>query len=169
MPECHKCRYNGKGSVACLSCKGPDEKHAIGHGSSREARGNVVSLESMATASGTLDRNQAAPNIRALGDYQADAPNFNCSDDAEMAVRRALDVLAKLDDKLALLFLGIVRGNTLKQVAARLGLSRNALYEALKTLRKRSPELAAIIGREDLGAVKDAEIDVNQTTMDFGA
>lgn len=167
--ECHKCRFNGKGSVACLSCKGPDEKHSMGHNSSRLARGNVVSLESMADASGTIDHNQAAPNIRALGDFQADAPVFNCSDEAEMAVRRALDVLAKLDDKLALLFLGLVRGNTLKQVAARLGLSRNALYEALKTLRKRSPELAVLIGREDLDGVKDANaLEQAQTMMDFG-
>lgn len=166
--ECHKCRFNGKGSVACLSCKGPDEKHAIGHTSSRLARGNMVSLEAMAEASGTIDHNKSAPKIRALGDYQASAPAFNCSDEAEMAVRRALEVLAQMDDKLALLFLGIVRGNTLKQVAARLGMSRNSIYEALKALRKSSPELAVLIGREDLDAVKDSALEQAQTVMDFG-
>ena len=169
MPECHKCKFNGKGSVACNSCKGPDEEHTIGHGSSRDARGHMVSLDAMAAASGTIDHNRAAPKIRPLGDYLPTAAAFHCTDEQEDAVRRALAVLAKMDDKLVLLFLGLIRGNTVTAIARRLGISRKTLYEAIGHLARTSPELAAILGRENVGEAKDVDpLEAAQTWMDFG-
>ncbi len=170
MPECHKCRFNGKGSVACLSCKGPDEDHPIGHSSSRDARGRIVSLDAMAAASGTLDHNRAAPKIRPLGEYQPTAAAFQCTDEQEDAVRRALAVLAKMDDKLVLLFLGLVRGNTVTAVARKLGLSRKTLYEHIKELQAKSPELAAILGRANVEKAHEIDpMETAQTWMDFGS
>lgn len=169
MPECHKCRFNGKGSVACLSCKGPDEEHGVGHGSSRLARGHMMSIDAMGEASGTIDHNRAAPQIRPLGDYLPHAREYNCTDEQEDAVRRALGCLAKMDDRLVLLFVGLMRGNTVTAVARKLGLSRKTLYEHIKDLHATSPELAAILWRAGVDTVRDDPLEAAQTWMDFGS
>lgn len=157
MPECHKCKFNGKGSVACLSCLGPDERHGIGHGSSRRARGNIVSLDSMADVSGGLDRNAIAKKITTLGEVQAPTPEFLCTDAEEAAARRTIHTLSKMPDTMVMLFLGLARGNTLSTMARKLGLSRQAIYREIKALRGTAPEMAKILGTEDTTGVPDKD------------
>lgn len=149
MPECHKCKWNGKGNAAaCLTCKGPDEAHGIGHGSSRAARGHVVSLESIsARTGGTLDDNPIASRLTSLGEAIGESPAFGCTTEAEDAVRRALAFLARVPDNLALLFLARMRGETATHAARRLGVTRRALNYSIARLTAREPDVAAIFGR----------------------
>ena len=149
MPECHKCKWNGRGNAAaCLACMGPDEAHGVGHGSSRAARGHMVSLDSLAEVSGgVLDSNPVAARMMTLGDARGEGHAFGCSPEAEDAVRRALAFLAKVPDNLALLFLARVRGETATSAARRLGVTRRALNYALARLAAREPDVAAIFGR----------------------
>jgi DNA-binding phage protein len=157
MPECHKCKFNGKGSVACLSCLGPDERHTIGHGSSRAARGRVVSLDALTEVSGGIDKNAIATKMAPLAEYLAPTPEFDCTEAEESAARRCINTLAHMSDTMALLFLGMARGNTLSQMARKLGLSRQSLYREIKALRGTAPELAKILGTADATGVPDKD------------
>lgn len=145
MPECHKCKFNGKGSVACLSCKGPDEDHPLGWGSSRQARSaGMVSLDALTAKSG-MERADHT-RIGMLTDLMGQSRSFNCSDEEEGAVRRALAFLAACPDSLALLFLARMRGETATAAAKRLGVTRRNLNYAIEKLRVREPKLAELFG-----------------------
>lgn len=147
MPECHKCPHNKKSSLACLTCQGPDECHALGHSSSRAARGRVVSLDALAEHSrGDLDHNGVAAQMSPLGSSAGESPQFYCSEEQELAVRQALQALSSMDDNLVLLFLGLCRGESFSKTAARLRISRNSLYLSIRKLRRIAPELASILG-----------------------
>lgn len=144
MPECHKCKFNGKNSVACLTCKGPDEDHPIGWSSSRKARAGMVSLDAMTAKSG-MDKADHT-KIGTLTDLMGQSRSFNCSDEEESAVRRALAFLAACPDSLALLFLARMRGETATAAAKRLGVTRRNLNYAIEKLRVREPKLAELFG-----------------------
>lgn len=157
MPECHKCKFNGKGSVACIRCAGPDERHTIGHGSSRAARGHMYSLDSMAETSGGIDHNAVAPKLAPLAEYMAPTPEFDCTEAEEAAARRTINTLAHMSDTMVLLFLGMSRGNTLSQMSRKLNISRQTLYREIKALRGTAPELAKILGTADASGVADKD------------
>ena len=157
MPECHKCKFNGKGSAACLSCLGPDERHAIGHSSSRAARGRVVSLDALAEVSGGIDKNAIATKMAPLAEYFSPSPEFDCTEAEESAARRVINTLAHMSDNMALLFLGMARGNTLSQMARKMGLSRQSIYREIKALRGTAPELAKILGTADATGVPEKD------------
>lgn len=146
MPECHKCKFNGKGSVACLACKGPDEGHPIGWNSSRAVRasGGMVSLDALTARSG-IER-ASSERIGKLTDLMGGGTKFNCSDEAEGAVRRALAFLAACPDSLVLLFMARMRGETATAAAKRLGVTRRSLNYAIEKLRVREPRLAELFG-----------------------
>ena len=161
MPECHTCKWNGKGNAAaCLACAGPDEGHVFGNrtwGREDGGRRHVASLEAITAASGraSFDDTATAGGAGTLAGAIGERPRFEASDEAELAVRRMLDLLAGLPAELLLCFMALHRGRSLRQaveIAARqTGKSGRTLWRSLALLRRNGAPAAALFGPAEAG------------------
>ena len=161
MPECHTCKWNGKGNAAaCLACGGPDEGHVFGNrtwGREDGGRRHVASLEAITAASGrgSFDDTLAAGGAGSLAGAIGERPRFEAGEEAELAVRRMLDLLAGLPAELLLCFMALHRGRSLRQaveIAARqTGKSGRTLWRSLALLRRNGAPAAALFGPAEAG------------------
>ena len=165
MPECHTCKWNGKGNAAaCLACGGPDEGHVFGNrtwGREDGGRRHVASLEAITAASGrgSFDDTLAAGGAGSLAGAIGERPRFEAGEEAELAVRRMLDLLAGLPAELLLCFMALHRGRSLRQaveIAARqTGKSGRTLWRSLALLRRNGAPAAALFGEGAAGAAPE--------------
>lgn len=156
MPECHTCKWNGKGNAAaCLACGGPDEGHVFGNRTwAREGGGrrHMASLEGVTAAVGarSFDDTGAAYHAGTLAEAIGERAAFACAPEAELAVRRMMDTLAGLPPELLLVFMAQHRGRSLRQataIAARVcKVSERTVWRSLATLRRARSPLAALFG-----------------------
>lgn len=156
MPECHTCKWNGKGNAAaCLACKGPDEGHVFGNrtwGREGGGRRHMASLEGVTAAIGarSFDDTSAAYGAGTLAGAIGERARFACAPEAELAVRRMMDALSALPPELLLAFVELHRGRSLRQavaVAARATkVCERTVWRSLAALRAHASPLAALFG-----------------------
>lgn len=104
---------------------------------------------------GVVDDTAAAGGAGSLAGAIGERPAFEAGEEAELAVRKMLDLLAALPGELLLCFMAMHRGRTLRQaveIAARqTGRSGRTLWRALALLRRNGAPAAALFGQASAG------------------
>lgn len=129
MPECHRCKFNGKGDPRCLTCKGPPEVNNKGR--------YVVSMDS--AESGRQSCGEVAATCKRIGTGRSFVP----SPELDLALK-VVYVFAELTpiefDMVRLLF----GGATQSDIARARGLTRQAISLAMRKLVKKHPVFGAL-------------------------
>jgi hypothetical protein len=135
MPMCHKCEWNGKGSEKCLTCKDtlstPCNKgrcHVSIDAGGGQTLGDVEAERARVVAMRSSRRT----------DFGGLAVSPCCED----AVRRMLGVIMSLDDGQLILFMGLMRGESLRRYARRVGIGKSTASKMLRVMVAVHPELS---------------------------
>lgn len=123
MPECHKCKYDGKGLAVCLTCK-------LSTGPNNKGRSHV-----------SLD----AGNRDLVMRYSLDPPEQeslkldDCCLDAVMSVLKSLQ---DMDDDDLSIIMAIIRGESLSQWARSRNLTRAAASWRIMRIAQKNKALS---------------------------
>ena len=122
--QCHKCPYNGKRSEMCFKCR---DTLSTPQNSGR----TFVSLD------GGYGENIAATEGLRVEHGSRLAVEPCCED----AVRKMLAVIMSLDDGQLSLFMGLMRGESLRGYARRVGIGKSTACKMLRLMVGGHPEL----------------------------
>lgn len=121
--DCHKCQHNGKGSTACLSCKGPSETNHKGRSHvSIDAGGNSQTMGEVEASISVMFKDVKSKFPRIHPDAAKVALAFLSMDDADFRLVKAL-----------------LGGKTMASVAREAGLTRAAVSAQVKRLAVKHP------------------------------
>ena len=136
MPVCHKCAHNLQGHAECLSCRGPGEPSHAGK--------SFVSLSSMDDPAGYLHAH-AAEGWRITGAGGGEGVT-GLPDGVEDYLRRLLSSFAQMKDGQAVICRRLLAGQTMAEAARGMGVTRQAVYSAVRKMMRQFPEVRALVG-----------------------
>ncbi len=132
---CHKCRYNGQGHNACLSCNGASDKPS-GHGMTFYSLNSHDDAENL---SAQIDGDYLDRLRTARPDKITPLPL-----ETEQALLKLIQEFSAMPVKAVPILHGLLNGKSFTRIGEDMGTSKQAVSHQYREALRRSPWLAAV-------------------------